>query len=49
MDVEKNGGKLFRRPKLTLSCSTEGKEVRSYLEGPATHHLDTGVLGFAVC
>jgi hypothetical protein len=26
MDVEKNGGRLFRRPKLTLSCSAEGKE-----------------------
>jgi hypothetical protein len=24
----KNGGKLFRRPKLTLSCSAEGKEGR---------------------
>jgi hypothetical protein len=23
--IEKNGGRLFRRPKLTLSCSTEGK------------------------
>jgi hypothetical protein len=21
-----NGGRLFRRPKLTLSCSAEGKE-----------------------
>jgi hypothetical protein len=28
MDVEKNGGRLFRRPKLTLSCSAEGKEGR---------------------
>jgi hypothetical protein len=26
MDVEKNGGRLFRRTKLTLSCSAEGKE-----------------------
>jgi hypothetical protein len=24
----KNGGRLFRRPKLTLSCSAEGKEGR---------------------
>jgi hypothetical protein len=24
--IEKNGSKLFRRPKLTLSCSAEGKE-----------------------
>jgi hypothetical protein len=24
----KNGGRLFRRPKLTLSCSAEGKERR---------------------
>jgi hypothetical protein len=29
MDVEKNGGRLFRRPKLTLSCSAEGKEGRN--------------------
>jgi hypothetical protein len=28
MEIEKNGGRLFRRPKLTLSCSTEGKEGR---------------------
>jgi hypothetical protein len=28
MDVEKNGGRLFRRPKLALSCSAEGKEGR---------------------
>jgi hypothetical protein len=28
MDAEKNGGRLFRRPKLTLSCSAEGKEGR---------------------
>jgi hypothetical protein len=26
MDVEKNGVRLFRRPKLILSCSAEGKE-----------------------
>jgi hypothetical protein len=26
MDVEKNGGRLFGRPKLTLSFSAEGKE-----------------------
>jgi hypothetical protein len=24
--IEKNGGRLFRRPKLTLNCSAEGKE-----------------------
>jgi hypothetical protein len=30
MDVEKNGGRLFRRPKLTLSCSAEGKAGRMY-------------------
>jgi hypothetical protein len=29
-----NGGRLFRRPKLTLSCSTEGKEARN-LQQPA--------------
>jgi hypothetical protein len=29
MDVENNGGRLFRRPKLTLSCSAEGKEGRN--------------------
>jgi hypothetical protein len=28
MDEEKNGGRLLRRPKLTLSCSAEGKEGR---------------------
>jgi hypothetical protein len=28
LGIEKNGGTLFRRPKLTLSCSTEGKEGR---------------------
>jgi hypothetical protein len=28
VDVEKNGGRLLRRPKLTLSCSAEGKEGR---------------------
>jgi hypothetical protein len=27
-DGERNGGGLFRRPKLTLSCSAEGKEGR---------------------
>jgi hypothetical protein len=27
MDVEKNGGRLFRRPKLTLKCSAERKEL----------------------
>jgi hypothetical protein len=25
--IEKNGGRLFRRPKLTLSCSAEGKYI----------------------
>jgi hypothetical protein len=38
MDVEKNGGRLFRRPKLTLSCSAEGKE------GIVTYFLGTGIL-----
>jgi hypothetical protein len=28
LGIEKNGGRLFRRPKLTLSCSAEGKEGR---------------------
>jgi hypothetical protein len=28
MDVEKNGGRLFRRPELTLSCRAERKEGR---------------------
>jgi hypothetical protein len=27
MDVEKNEGRLFRRPKLTLSYSAEGKDL----------------------
>jgi hypothetical protein len=26
--IEKNGGSLFRRPKLTMSCSAAGKEGR---------------------
>jgi hypothetical protein len=26
LGIEKNGGRLFRRPKLTLSCSAERKE-----------------------
>jgi hypothetical protein len=26
LGVEKNGDRLFRRPKLILSCSAEGKE-----------------------
>jgi hypothetical protein len=28
MEAEKNGGRLFRRPKLTLSCSAVRKEGR---------------------
>jgi hypothetical protein len=28
LGTEKNGGRLFRRPKLTLSCSAEEKEGR---------------------
>jgi hypothetical protein len=28
LGIEKNGGRLFRRLKLTLSCSAEGKEER---------------------
>jgi hypothetical protein len=28
LGIEKNGGRLFRRPKLTMSCSAEGKEGR---------------------
>jgi hypothetical protein len=31
MDVEKNGGRLIRRPKLTLSCSAERKERNTYI------------------
>jgi hypothetical protein len=26
LGIEKNGGRLFRRPKLTLNCSPEGKK-----------------------
>jgi hypothetical protein len=26
LGIEKNGGRLFGRPKLTLSCSAEGKK-----------------------
>jgi hypothetical protein len=29
LGIEKNGGRLLRRPKLTLSCSVEGKEERN--------------------
>jgi hypothetical protein len=28
----KNGGRLFRRSKLSLSCSAKGKEGRKYPE-----------------
>jgi hypothetical protein len=28
LGIEKTGGRLFRRPKLTLNCSAEGKEGR---------------------
>jgi hypothetical protein len=28
LGIEKNGGRLFRKPKLTLSYSAEGKEGR---------------------
>jgi hypothetical protein len=28
-ELMKNGGRLFRRPKLILSCSAEGKEGRN--------------------
>jgi hypothetical protein len=31
MDVEKTGGREFRRPKLTLSCSAERKERMTLL------------------
>jgi hypothetical protein len=26
LGIEKNGGRFFRRPKLTLSCSAEGRK-----------------------
>jgi hypothetical protein len=32
LGIEKNGGRLFRWPKLTLSCSAEGKEVQYHPE-----------------
>jgi hypothetical protein len=32
LGIENNGGRLFRRPKFTLSCSAEGKEGRNYLK-----------------
>jgi hypothetical protein len=32
LGIEKNGGRLFRRPKLTLSCSAKGKEELSVLK-----------------
>jgi hypothetical protein len=34
LGIEKNGGRLFRRPKLTLSCSAERKEGICYLLSP---------------
>jgi hypothetical protein len=36
LGTQKNGGRLFRRPKLTLSCSAEGKKGRKeiYLKAP---------------
>jgi hypothetical protein len=33
LGIEKNGGRLFKRPKLTLSCSAEGKEGILYTVG----------------
>jgi hypothetical protein len=30
LGIEKTGGRLFRRPKLTLSCSAEGKKGRKH-------------------
>jgi hypothetical protein len=46
MKKEKNGGKLFRRPKLTLSCSAEGKEGYSGVYRCVVHWKSTDV---AVC
>jgi hypothetical protein len=37
MDVEKNGGRFFRKPKLTLSCSAEGKEGRNEINWRVDH------------
>jgi hypothetical protein len=34
--MEKSGGRLFKRPKLTLSCSAEGKEGRPEREADHT-------------
>jgi hypothetical protein len=31
LGIEKNGGRLFRRPKLALSYSAEGKEGLGYI------------------
>jgi hypothetical protein len=31
LGIEKNGGTLFRRPNLNLSCSAEGKEGTLFL------------------
>jgi hypothetical protein len=36
LGIEKNGGRLFRRPKLILSCSAEGKEVREMFQKNAS-------------
>jgi hypothetical protein len=38
--IKKNGGKLCRRPKLTLSCSAKGKEGRT----GRNPEIDTSIL-----
>jgi hypothetical protein len=48
MDVEKTGGRLFRRPKLTLSCSAEGKEGRKESAEKATDDSEEHA-GFLLC
>jgi hypothetical protein len=37
--IGKNGGTLFRRPKLILSCSAEGKEGRISSDDTTTFFL----------
>jgi hypothetical protein len=48
LGIEKNGGRLSRRPKLTLSCSAEGKEGRKewFLHVP---HVLTLIISAAFC
>jgi hypothetical protein len=45
-NIEKNGGRLFRRPKLTLSCSAEGKEGWEEVKRSKSHTRLHGVIAY---